>query len=126
MPHRPLDLHGSRGLAEIVAKRLEVALAPHEERDFEDGEHKSRPLQDVRGRDVFVLHSLYGDDKESGNDKLCWLLFFCGAAKDARAGDDRRAISLLCTQRSPNQAARPDLPHGTLRRGSKPRASIVS
>ena len=30
--------------------------------NFEDGEHKARPLQDVRGHDVFVLHSLHGDD----------------------------------------------------------------
>ena len=88
MNQHPLSffgLQGSRELAERVADRLEVALAPHEERSFEDGEHKARPLQDVRGHDVFVLHSLYGDDRESGNDKLCRLLFFCGALKDAGA-----------------------------------------
>ena len=56
-------LQGSRELAERVAGRLEIALAPHEERGFEDGEHKARPLQDVRGHDVFVLHSLHGDDR---------------------------------------------------------------
>ena len=36
------------------------ALDPHEERDFEDGEHKARPLVSVRGRDVYVLHALGG------------------------------------------------------------------
>lgn len=78
-------LAGSRELAEAVAARLDIPLGPHEERNFEDGEHKSRPLQQVRGHDVFVLHSLYGDDRESGNDKLCRLLFFCGALRDAGA-----------------------------------------
>lgn len=88
MPYNPMSLfalQGSRALAESVAGRLEVPLAPHEERNFEDGEHKTRPLQDVRGHDVFVLHSLHGDGHETGNDKLCRLLFFCGALKDSGA-----------------------------------------
>jgi ribose-phosphate pyrophosphokinase len=44
-----------------MARALGVELAPHEEREFEDGEHKARPLISVRGRDVYVVHSLYGD-----------------------------------------------------------------
>ena len=102
MPHRPLSifgLHGSRDLAERVALRLEVALAQHEERDFEDGEHKARPLQNVRGHDVYVLHSLYGDDKESSNDKLCRLLFFCGALKDSGAEQVTAVVPYLCYAR---------------------------
>ncbi len=78
-------LHGTRDLAERVAGRLDVALASHEERDFEDGEHKARPLQDVRGNDAYVVHSLHGGDTDSANDRLCRLLFFCGALKDAGA-----------------------------------------
>ena len=88
MTNRPMSLfalHGSLDLAERIAGRLEVAIAQHEERSFEDGEHKARPLHDVRGHDVFVLHSLFGDESESGNDKLCRLLFFCGALKDSGA-----------------------------------------
>ena len=88
MTNRPMSLfalHGSLDLAERIASRLEVAIAQHEERGFEDGEHKARPLHDVRGHDVFVLHSLFGDESESGNDKLCRLLFFCGALKDSGA-----------------------------------------
>jgi ribose-phosphate pyrophosphokinase len=92
-------LQGSRDLAESVAGRLEVALAAHEERDFEDGEHKARPLQDVRGHDVFVLHSLHGDASESGNDKLCRLLFFCGALKDAGAERVTAITPYLCYAR---------------------------
>jgi ribose-phosphate pyrophosphokinase len=82
-----------------VAGRLEIALAPHEERSFEDGEHKARPLQDVRGHDVFVLHSLHGDNDESGNDKLCRQLFFCGALKDAGAAHVTAVTPYLCYAR---------------------------
>jgi ribose-phosphate pyrophosphokinase len=92
-------LQGSRNLAESIAGRLEIALASHEERDFEDGEHKARPLQDVLGHDVYVLHALHGDDKESGNDKLCRLLFFCGALKDAGAARVTAVTPYLCYAR---------------------------
>lgn len=78
-------LDSSRAFAEQVGQHLGIALSPHEEREFEDGEHKSRSLVSVRGRDVFVLHSLYADRLQSGNDKLCRLLFFIGALKDAAA-----------------------------------------
>ncbi len=102
MNQRPMSffgLQGSRKLAESVAARLEAPLALHEERAFEDGEHKARPLQDVRGHDVFVLHSLHGDDSESGNDKLCRLLFFCGALKDAGAAQVTAVTPYLCYAR---------------------------
>ena len=102
MSHPPLTLfglQGSRELAERVAGRLEVPLGPHEERGFEDGEHKTRPLQDVRGYDAFVLHSLHGDAGESANDKLCRLLFFCGALKDAGAACVTAVTPYLCYAR---------------------------
>jgi ribose-phosphate pyrophosphokinase len=78
-------LEGSRDFGERIARRLGIALGEHEERGFEDGEHKARPLVNVRGRDVFVVHSLYGDSEQSANDKLCKLLFFIGALRDASA-----------------------------------------
>lgn len=102
MPRTQLSLfglHGSRDLAERVAGRLALTLARHEERDFEDGEHKARPLQDVRGHDVFVLHSLHGEAGVSGNDKLCRLLFFCGALKDAGAARVTAVTPYLCYAR---------------------------
>lgn len=79
-------LNSSRQFGERVATHLGLSLSEHEEREFEDGEHKARPLVNVRGKDVFVLQSLYGEDQQSGNDKLCRLLFFIGALKDASAG----------------------------------------
>ncbi len=78
-------LNSSRSFAEQVARCLGVPLSEHEEREFEDGEHKARPLVGVRGRDVFVIQSLYGDGRLSVDDKLCRLLFFLGALVDASA-----------------------------------------
>jgi ribose-phosphate pyrophosphokinase len=79
-------LNASRPFGERVATALGQALASHEEREFEDGEHKARPLESVRGKDVYVIHSLYGEPDMSANDKLIRLLFFIGALKDASAG----------------------------------------
>jgi len=79
-------LDASRAFAEQVGQAIGLELSAHEVREFEDGEHKARPLVTVRGRDVYVLHSLHGDGQHSANDKLCRLLFFIGALKDAAAG----------------------------------------
>ena len=79
------SLNASREFGARVSHRLEIPLSEHEEREFEDGEHKSRPLVNVRGRDVYVIQSLHGDSTQSPNDKLCRLLFFIGALKDASA-----------------------------------------
>jgi len=78
-------LGATRDFGEQVARELGVPLAPGEERAFEDGEHKGRPLCSVRGRDVYVAHSLYGDAGERAGEKLCKLLFFIGALKDGGA-----------------------------------------
>jgi ribose-phosphate pyrophosphokinase len=40
----------------------------------------------VRNKDVYVVQSLQGDPQRSVHDKLCRLLFFIGAVKDASAG----------------------------------------
>jgi ribose-phosphate pyrophosphokinase len=92
-------LAGSRDFAEKVARHLGVSLSAHEERDFEDGEHKSRPLVNVRGRDVFVVHSLYSEPGQSPNDKLCRLLFFIATLKDASAAHVTAIIPYLAYAR---------------------------
>jgi ribose-phosphate pyrophosphokinase len=63
-------LNSSREFGEKVCTHLCTPLSAHEEREFEDGEHKARPLVNVRGKDVFVIQSLYGDSQQSVNDKL--------------------------------------------------------
>ncbi len=88
MPGTPLTLfalNATRDLGARVALALGVALSAHEEREFEDGEHKARPLENVRGRDAYVLQSLYADNAQSVNDKLVRLLFFLGCLRDAGA-----------------------------------------
>lgn len=92
-------LDSSRAFGEQVAQRLDIAPAPHEEREFEDGEHKARPLVSVRGKDVFVIQSLYADQQQSGNDKLCRLLFFIGALKDAAAARVTAVVPYLAYAR---------------------------
>lgn len=73
----------SVAFARVVAELLGHPLSPGEEREFDGGEHKMRPLADVQGRDVCVIQSTCGDARASANDKLCRLLFFVGALKDA-------------------------------------------
>lgn len=92
-------LESSRPFGERVAEELGIELASHEERDFDDGEHKTRPLESVRGRDVFVLHSLYIDERQSANDKLCRFLFFLGACRDAGAASVTAVAPYLCYAR---------------------------
>jgi ribose-phosphate pyrophosphokinase len=75
----------SRPFAEKMAARCGLSLTEIEERSFEDGEHKIRPLENVRGRDVFVVHSLYGERDQTVNDKLMRLFCLIGAVKDAGA-----------------------------------------
>ncbi len=92
-------LNASQDFGERVAAGLGISLSAHEEREFEDGEHKSRPLVNVRGRDVFVIQSLYADAGQSVNDKLCRLLFFLGCLKDASAARTTAVIPYLAYAR---------------------------
>jgi ribose-phosphate pyrophosphokinase len=82
---RLFALKATSELGNGIAEALAQPLASHEERDFEDGEHKTRPLDAVRDCDVCVVQSTHGGPAESANDKLCRLLFFIGALKDAGA-----------------------------------------
>jgi len=92
-------LESSRDFGERVASHAGIRLSEHEERSFEDGEHKARPLVNVRGRDAYVIQSLYSDDRQSVNDKLCRLLFFIGALKDAAAARVTAVVPYLCYAR---------------------------
>lgn len=74
-------LPASSALGEAISKEIGEPLATWEERVFEDGESKLRPLEDVRGADAYVIQSLYGGPNDSPNDKLCRMLFFIGALR---------------------------------------------
>jgi ribose-phosphate pyrophosphokinase len=92
-------LQATAALGKAVSGVLGRPLASHEEREFEDGEHKARPLEPVAGRDVYVIQSLHGGPVLSANDKLCRLLFFIGALKDAGAARVTAVVPYLCYAR---------------------------
>lgn len=93
------SLDSGRDFAERVAAHLDIEVGRHEERDFEDGEHKIRPLQSVRNRDVYVVQALYGDDAYSLNDKLVRLLFFIGVMRESGARRITAVVPYLCYSR---------------------------
>src|SRR5512141_1101166 len=85
-------LEATRAFGAQVAEALGEPLAPHEERTFEDAEHKIRPLVDPARQDCFVVQSLHGEPGASGDDKLVRLLMFLAALHDHGA---RRAIAVV-------------------------------
>jgi len=92
-------VNASRDFGEQVAQQLGIALGAHEEREFDDGEHKIRPRVNVRAQDVYVIQSLYSDPAQSVNDKLCRMLFFLGSLRDAAAGRVTAVIPYLAYAR---------------------------
>ena len=96
---RLFALQATADLGKAVAHALGGKLAAHEERAFEDGEHKVRPLDAVGGAHVYVVQSLHSGPSESANDKLCRLLFFIGALKDAGAAHVTAVVPYLCYAR---------------------------
>lgn len=92
-------LHATSELGGKVAMDLGRPLNAHEERTFEDGEHKTRPLEPIGRKHVYVLQSLHSGPSESAHDKLCRLLFFIGAVKDAGAATVTAVVPYLCYAR---------------------------
>ncbi|MGB8365081.1 MAG: ribose-phosphate diphosphokinase [Rhizomicrobium sp.] len=82
-----------------IARAGSFTLARHEERIFEDGECKGRPLETVAGCDVYVVQSLHAGPNASADDKLNRLLFFVGALKDAGAARVTAVTPYLCYAR---------------------------
>ncbi|PQO23297.1 ribose-phosphate pyrophosphokinase [Rhodobacteraceae bacterium WD3A24] len=100
---RIFALKGSDELGTAVAAALDRALDPHEERDFEDGEHKARPRVSLRGEDVYVVHSLNGEPGITANDKLMKLLFFIAACKENGAASVTAITPYLAYARKDRQ-----------------------
>lgn len=97
------SLDSEASFATALATQLGVALAPHENRSFEDGEHKLRPLVDPRGQDVYVVHSLYGEPHSSPHDKLCQLLMFMAALREHGAARVTAVVPYLAYARKDRQ-----------------------
>jgi len=75
-----LDEDDRFGIA--LATALGRSPAAHEERRFDDGERKLRPLDDPRGHDVYVVAGLHGGPLDSPHDRLCRLLMFVATLRD--------------------------------------------
>jgi ribose-phosphate pyrophosphokinase len=80
-----------------------VALSAHENRSFEDGEQKLRPLTNPRGHDAYVLYSLFGDAQHSPHDKLCQLLMFLATLRDHGAARVTAVVPYLAYARKDRQ-----------------------
>lgn len=93
------SLHSGRDFAALVAAHLGIEVGLHEEHDFADGEHKIRPLQSVRDRDVYVVQSLFTDCEYSLNDRLVRLLCLLGVLRENGAGRVTAVIPYLCYSR---------------------------
>jgi ribose-phosphate pyrophosphokinase len=79
----------SRKFGAEVAGYLKTTLSELDENRFEDGECYAAPQagikENVRGCDVFIISSMYSDQKESINDKIMKTMILCGALRDASA-----------------------------------------
>ncbi len=85
-------LHESRDLAYAVYREADLPLAALEERDFEGGEFKLRPLESVRDRTALVLQCLAGTTEVPVCERLVRLLFLLYGLRDAGA---LRRVALL-------------------------------
>jgi ribose-phosphate pyrophosphokinase len=92
-------LSGTAAYAGRVAAHLEAPLSPIDERAFEDGERKIRPLVPIEGCDAYVIHALHGDEAQSVNDKLCAMLFLINTLKDHGATRVTAVTPYLCYAR---------------------------
>lgn len=92
-------LGATHAFGSSLAAALGVSLSPHEERGFEDGEHKARPLVDVDGADVYVVQSLHGGPEQESADKLIRLLFFLATVRDHGAARVTAVVPYLAYAR---------------------------
>jgi ribose-phosphate pyrophosphokinase len=99
MEARFCALSESRELALATFNAAQEPLSQIEERDFEDGEFKLRPLESVRGRTVYVMQSLAATAKSSVANSLVRLLFLLNGLRDAGATERIVMIPYLAYSR---------------------------
>jgi ribose-phosphate pyrophosphokinase len=92
-----------RAFAEALARDLDTTLAPHEERGFEDGERKVRPLVDPRGGDAYVVHGLHAGPDDGADAKLVRLLMFIATLRDHGARRVSAVVPYLAYARKDRQ-----------------------
>jgi ribose-phosphate pyrophosphokinase len=82
-----------------IASALEEPLAALEERRFEDGECKLRPLHDPRGHEAVVVAGLHGGPLHSPHDRLWRLLLLAATLRDHGAASVTAVIPYLAYAR---------------------------
>jgi ribose-phosphate pyrophosphokinase len=97
------SLDPESSFAAALAAELDENLSRHEDRAFEDGEHKVRPLVDPRGDDVYVVASLHGGPHDSPHDKLCRLLLFIATLREHGAARVSAVVPYLAYARKDRQ-----------------------
>lgn len=97
------SLDGDDPFGAALAAQLDESLSPHEDRRFDDGEHKARPLVDPRGADAYVVASLHGGPHESPHDKLCRLLLFLATLREHGAARVTAVVRYLAYARKDRQ-----------------------
>lgn len=80
-------LDESRAIGTAIAKAAGLDVAPLEQRAFEEGEFKLRPLTSVRGRTVFVAQSLASSAELPVGQRLIRFLFLLFGLRDAGAAE---------------------------------------
>jgi ribose-phosphate pyrophosphokinase len=106
-------LDGATPLALALARALGEPIAAHEDRAFDDGEHKWRPLADPAGAHCFVLSSLHAgsagsaggepDSATSPHDKLVRLLMFAATLREHGAARVSAVLPYLAYARKDRQ-----------------------
>lgn len=99
MEARFFSLSECRDLATACCSAAGLSLSPVEERPFEGGEFKLRPLVSVRDRPVFVLESLANGGQLSPADRLVRLLFLLANLRDAGARSRTAIVPYLAYAR---------------------------
>lgn len=97
------SLDPDSAFARSLAAELDEPLSALEDRAFEDGEHKLRPLVDPRGHDAYVIASLYGGPQHSPHDKLFQLLMFAATLREHGAGRVTAVVPYLAYARKDRQ-----------------------
>ncbi|CAN7637804.1 ribose-phosphate diphosphokinase [Neorhizobium sp. LjRoot104] len=98
----------SKHFGERVAAELGLPLCSIEERVFEDGEEKTRPLAHVRGREVYVVSGLERSGSLSVHDRLSKLLFFIATLKTNGAARVTAVVPYLAYMRKDRQTKEQD------------------
>lgn len=85
-------LDASEAYAQRVARHLDLTPSSHTDQNFDDGEGYIKSNVNVRGKHVYVIHSLYSDNKNTAGAKLFKLYMFLCSLRDASAG----TVTVIC------------------------------